>query len=198
MTFVSFPIAYPNYSVNLLSYVILPTYLLPEDDTSDVILPHTMLRHAHYSSATRNFRLIPDSSSGPRSLALKSKMCIELIKCLVSRLARQTGDVEHSPTSPIPTHSFHVKHARTIPAGPEESSTRARADSPVPRSLRSPVTRSSPLRCAPAPVRRRGSPAMSTPHPPRPIPTHSFHVKPMSIVHSPARAPVPAPVVPAQ
>lgn len=50
MTFVSFPIAHSPHPVNHLSYVILPTYLIPEDDTPDIVSPptyyvtHTMFR----------------------------------------------------------------------------------------------------------------------------------------------------------
>ena len=61
MTFVSFPIAHPPPFRNPPRSVFLITFLLPQDDTSDVIPRHTMLRHTHYSSATRNFRLTPST-----------------------------------------------------------------------------------------------------------------------------------------
>ena len=62
---ISFPIAYLRNSVNPPTYVYLITLFLPEDDTSDVIPRHTMLRHAYHVSATRNFRLTPTHPPTP-------------------------------------------------------------------------------------------------------------------------------------
>ena len=91
MTFVSFPIAYPNHSVNLLSPVFPITLLLPEDDTPDVIPRHTMLRHAYHVSVTRNFRLNPKEDSGLSSLDPNQPICIHASMCSASR-AGETRD----------------------------------------------------------------------------------------------------------
>ena len=72
-------------------YVFPITFLLPEDDTSDVIPRHTMLRHAYHLSVTRNFRLNPKEVSGPSSLASSSFVCIPASLCSASR-AGETHD----------------------------------------------------------------------------------------------------------
>ena len=190
MILIPFPIAYSRQSVNLLSYVILPTYLLPQDDTPDVIPRHTMLRHAYHLSAARNFRLNPKEVSGLSSLALPLNLCIPSSMCSASRAGETSACATQEHTSeaakrvstphlipPIPTRQFHVKHMRIIPARSweGESSTCARAG-----SLRSP---SSSLRSSCA-AGAHDSPVLARPRPPRPaparpgpIPTHLFHVK---------------------
>ena len=91
MTFVSFPIAYPDHLVYPHSSVSFVTFLLPQDDTPDVIPHHTYLRHAQYVSVNRNFRLNPKEVSGLSSLALPPSLCISASMCSASR-AGETRD----------------------------------------------------------------------------------------------------------
>ena len=138
MISISFPIAHFPTSVNLPSYVILPTYLIPEDDTPDVIPRHTMLRHAYHVSVTRNFRLTPITPPTPlrdlRPLIPTNPYASPPSVLRITRwrdarpsAARKQGSQAHvdsplhhaaplhhpAPPRPIPTHLFHVKHERT-------------------------------------------------------------------------------------
>lgn len=161
MTFVSFPIAHPTHPVNHHSSVSFITLLLPEDDTSDVIPRHTMLRHAYHVSATRNFRLNPKEVSGLSSLDPNQPICIPASMCSRSRAGetRARATQEHAskaakrvstppPPSPRPIprpYSYSLVSRETCEHQPtkreREDSTCARADSLAPlarlRSLRS-------------------------------------------------------------
>lgn len=190
MAFVSFPIAHSPHPVNHLSYVSYLTLLLPQDDTPDVIPRHAMLRHTYHVSATRNFRLTPNPSSGLSSLASSSFVCIPASMCSASRAGETRDRAERGSKAakrmstphprpahgPIPTHVFHVKHASIIRAHNQERERELDMRPGCPllrrglRSLRS--------------LRRRRLCARKE------FATHLFHVKPTSIVHSPARAPV--------
>jgi len=173
---ISFPIAHHPSFRNPPTYVYLITLLLPEDDTPDVIPRHTYLRHAYHVSATRNFRHNPKEVSGLSSLASSSFVCIHASMCSASRAGETSARAtqEHAreaakrmstprsitPPRPIPTHLFHVKHARTIirSAQEREDSTRAWAES----SLRS----SSPFASLTAPAHSHRRPwGVSTPRP---------------------------------
>ena len=128
MIFISFPIAYLPNPVNPSKYVILPTYLIPEDDTSDVIPRQTYLRHATYPSATRNFRLNPKEVSGLKSLDPPTFICITPKLCSASRAGETRDRAERGSKAAkrvstprcslrsrrIPTHVFHVEHRRMI------------------------------------------------------------------------------------
>ena len=85
MTFHTFPIACLRNPVNPPRSVFSITFLLPQDDTPDVIPRHTMLRHTYHLSAARNFRLNPDPTSGLSSLDPPTFICIPAQVCPVSR-----------------------------------------------------------------------------------------------------------------
>nr|DAS57238.1 MAG TPA: hypothetical protein [Caudoviricetes sp.] len=207
MISISFPIAHHPSFRNPPTYVYLITLLLPEDDTPDVIPRHTYLRHAYHVSATRNFRHNPKEVSGLSSLASSSFVCIHASMCSASRAGETSARAtqEHAreaakrmstprsitPPRPIPTHLFHVKHARTIIRSAQERERirhapgLSRRCAPPLRSLRS--------------LRRRTRivdhgacrlPALRTG-----FSTHVFHVK-----HARKEGTIPAPgrVVPAQ
>ena len=134
---ISFPIAHPNHPVNLLSYVILPAYLIPEDDTSGVVPRHTYLRHAYHVSATRNFRLTPPPT--PPSLRDLSPLPPPTSVCLVP-YATQCAEAwprrrtrrRMSNPRPVLPYSYSLVSRETCedtqqPAQQREDSTCARA-----------------------------------------------------------------------
>lgn len=197
---ISFPIAHHPSFRNPPTYVYLITLLLPEDDTSDVIPHHTMLRHAYHVSATRNFRLTPITPPTPlrdlsplpppSSYASPSSCALGHALARRARVRRRSTHVRQPsacrlPAPPFPTHLFHVKHARTIirPAQPRE------------RIRHAPGLPVSPLRSEPASVvlaalallrRRRpqddhGAVASRAAEM-IPIGTHLFHVKPRRMI----------------
>ena len=98
---ISFPIAYPDHLVYPHSSVSFVTLLLPQDDTSDVIPRHTMLRHAYHVSATRNFRLNPKEVSGLSSLDPTIILCITASMCSASRAGETSARAtqEHASES---------------------------------------------------------------------------------------------------
>ena len=131
MTFHTFPIAYLRNPVNPPRSVFSITFLLPEDDTSGVIPRHAMLRHAYHVSATRNFRLTPTHQPTqlrdfrplipPSSYASPSSCALG--HTLARRAERGSQARVDSPpvfAPPFPTHLFHVKHRRIIPAHNQE------------------------------------------------------------------------------
>ena len=144
MTLVSFPIAYPDHPVNLLSYVFPITLLLPQDDTSDVIPRHTMLRHAYHLSAARNFRLNPKEVSGPSSLDPNQPICIPASMCSASRAGetRARATQEHaskaakrmSTSSPRPS-SQERERSRHAPGLARCARLRPRCARPAPPAL---------------------------------------------------------------
>lgn len=107
MTFITFPIAYSPTSVNLLHPVSYLTLLILQDDTSDVIPRHTMLRHAHYSSATRNFRLNPKEVSGLSSLDPTIILCIPASMCSASRAGETSTQVRQPSACRLPAPPRH-------------------------------------------------------------------------------------------
>lgn len=137
MTFHTFPIACLRNPVNPPRSVFSITFLLPEDDTPDVIPRHTMLRHAYHVSATRNFRLTPalrpTQLQDLRPLPLPPLYASPLLCAPHHALARRARVRRRSthvrqpsacrtpcpapprpiPTRPIPARQFHVKHERT-------------------------------------------------------------------------------------
>lgn len=184
----SFPIAHFPTSVNLLSYVILPTYLIPEDDTPDVIPRHTMLRHAYHVSVTRNFRLTPITPPTPlrdlRPLHLPHPYASPPLCAPHHALARQPSAcrLPAPPRSITPPYSYSLVSRETCEDNPRqqrEGSTRAWA-------ARSFVAASVVL-AALALLRRRrpqddhGAVASRAAEM-IPIGTHLFHVKPRRMI----------------
>lgn len=188
MTFHTFPIACLRNPVNPPRSVFSITLLHPQDDTSDVIPRHTMLRHAHHVSATRNFRLNPKEVSGLSSLALPPSLCIPASLCPTSYLIPRWRD------------------ERVCDAGAHEGGSQARVEH---RALSPPTQKKESdmrPRCA-----HRLRPRCARPAPPAPIEaernagcvllrrrtgfsTHRFHVKHASTDQPSA----PGIVVPAQ
>ena len=140
MTFVSFPIAHSPHPVNHLSYVSSVTFLLPEDDTPDVIPHHTMLRHTQYVSANRNFRPTPTHLRDLRPLPMSQPyaLCPTSYPHTMRRSVAAPADTKAHVDSPIRAPSSYslvsreTKEYRPLARSQlreRESSTCARADS---------------------------------------------------------------------
>lgn len=199
---ISFPIAHSPHPVNHLSYVSYLTLLLLGDDTPDVIPRHTMLRHTYHVSANRNFRPTPVPNRDFRPL-IPPPLYASPTKCAPHHAWRgERSETDRRcrlpappprPTAGFSTHMFHVKHARKEgrkegndhPRQPKRERSRQRLGCRTPSSCASARC----ARCAGAYTHSRHGACRLPAPPPRPIPTHSFHVKHASTDQPPARRP---------
>ena len=135
--------------------------------------------HPTYVSPPSVLRITPSRAGETRARATQEHASKAAGACRLFTPPR-------SITPPIPTHLFHVKHARTIPAHNQEreDSTCARA-ARLSAALRAGLRRA---RCArppapPAPIEADGNAGCVSPRRRTGFSTHRFHVKPMSTDH---------------
>ena len=223
MTFISFPIAHSPHPVNHPSYVFPITLLILQNDTPDIASPPTYYATRTTLRLPETFALLPHlppSTFGTKVPCLPIQPMHPVLMCSTSYPvlrwrdaracdagARKQGSQAHVD-SPSPLLTFS-------PSFPYSSVSRETCEDHPRAQLRerarhAPGLSSSSLRSAAVSVLAalalrpgaHGDELLSTTRaseddPAPPFPTHMFHVKPMSIVHSPARPPR-APVVPAQ